>query len=769
MNPSDKLMPPFWETKRPRLFFTHSRIGQFRRRIKQEGIIQDAWQNLLKRADSLLDAEFVSEEYAEEGEGQHGNYGRPSSQVQGMGGMLGLAYHMTGDERYAQKLKEALLYYGNYRRWCGMQFTTWDPPWHSELNTARFCYGYALGYDCIYDFLSKEEKNEISDSMVRLGILPTLEDWILPEKRVHALDSMGHNWWSVCVAMAGLAALSLLGDKPQAEVWVSSVSDAFREWFYYKGNVLQNKPANFDRFGAFYESVGYANYALSEYLMYQLACSNMLLDVPIPDNGILDEAGDFFLHTSYPTSKSLLSLNFGDSGINSDGSRTIRMLLANGYHRDQFAWYLKQTDLGLGDPLALVYCEPESEIISPRDYPISAIYPDIGWGIMRSSWKNNATLLAVKSGFTWNHAHADAGSFIVFHGGKPLIIDSGACSYSRPEYTGYYCQSEAHNVMLFDGKGQSREDIPRGVKFPGSVYNLTDIGGLKYMFADATGPMAQHFSRNYRHFLWIDSAILVIDDVRAHSEGKFEWLLHYEGEAQIQDSDISLSNGSAKAVVCPLYPEKPLIIEKEGLKDHAPDEKANYFSLQTNEKSMDAKFIIAIIPLGKGKSKPHMERIQSSEVFGVRIRENGMVNDIYLNLRADGRRMHRNSNKSILGWETDAYLLATTRPEDSDENDPDSITRYFIACGSYLRRDGKVILDSLSKVYAALDRSKSTVRLDLHGQDLMKVKIGIGKKPRKLELNNLDADVSYDEKDKSMTIIVDEYFMDEFSIFPDMF
>lgn len=103
-----------------------------------------------------------------------------------------------------------------------------------------FCFGYAVGYDCIYDSLSEAERGSIAQSMIRLGILPTLNDWLLPGERIHALDSMGHNWWSVCVSMAGLAAMSLLGDEPQAEPWVQEVSDGFPEWFSFQGNVLQN-------------------------------------------------------------------------------------------------------------------------------------------------------------------------------------------------------------------------------------------------------------------------------------------------------------------------------------------------------------------------------------------------------------------------------------------------------------------------------------------------------------------------------------------------
>ena len=76
-----------------------------------------------------------------------------------------------------------------------------------------------------------------------------------------------------------------------------------------------------------------------------------------------------------------------------------------------------------------------------------------------------------------------------------------------------------------------------------------------------------------------------------------------------------------------------------------------------------------------------------------------MLTDVYLNLQADGRKMHRNSCNVIDGWETDAYIFAVTRPKGTEKADTDSVVRYFVACGSYLRRDGKVVLDSLSKVY----------------------------------------------------------------------
>ncbi|MGD8499669.1 MAG: heparinase II/III family protein [Phycisphaerales bacterium] len=458
---------PKWTISRPRLFFTPERIERFRTRIEEEEVFWQAWLKLRERADHLLNEPLVSKEYTESGRGQHGNYGRPSGQVVNMASTLGLAYRMTGEEKYAEKLRQALVHYGGLSRWAGDAKR--DPPWHSELNTARFCYAYAIGYDCIYDFLSQTDRKVIAQSMIKLGILPSLNDWILPHERIHALDSMGHNWWSVCVSMAGLAALSLLGDEPQAQEWARRVSDSFPEWFYYGGNVLQNKSPNFDAKGAFYESVSYANYALSEYLLFRLAYSNAYLSSKPPDIPLLHKAGDFFVHTCYPRSTSMLSVNFGDSSLRATGARTLRLLLANGYEAREYHWYISRTDPGLDDPIALVCCQTQAKTSVPEDLPTSVLYSDIGWAIMRSSWEDDATVMAVKSGFTWNHAHPDAGSFILFHAGKPLIIDSGNCSYSRPEYSAYYRQSKAHNMILFNGQGQNPEDCTRGdrgVKLP---------------------------------------------------------------------------------------------------------------------------------------------------------------------------------------------------------------------------------------------------------------------------------------------------------------
>lgn len=729
----------------PGLLFTKCRVDELRRRIEEDADFQREWQRVIERAESLLTEDFTSEKEADEPDTQHGNYRRPGTQITNMGLTLGLAYQVTGDERYAEKLRSALLYYSQYRKWYGKGILRFDPPWHSELNTARFCFGFAVGYDCVHDYLTEDDRKTVVDAVARLGILPTLEDWVLPEKRVHALDSMGHNWWIVCVAEAGLAALSIIDDDPRASGWVDSVVEAFPLWFEYKGERLLNKCPNFDDDGGFYESVLYANYALSEYLFFRLGFTNVVGKPEDGDIPLLARVGKYFLHTCYPTGSGILTVNFGDGDVRADAVPTVKMLLATGFTDRGLRAYIKKAGADMDELDLLYYDEVHGGSEELRLDETSVIYPAIGWATMRDSWEDDSTLVAVKSGFSWNHAHADAGSFVVFHGGVPLIIDSGTCAYSQPAYTEYYCQSPAHNVVLFDGQGQSPEDFDRGVKHPGAVDHLIDLCGLKCVQVDATGPMSRYLSRNYRHLLWFDDTILVIDEMRSHEPGTFQWLLHYDGEATVDGDRVAIQNGTASALVQNHHPGDLTLGFVEGLRDHKPDEKVSYLQWSTREPAREAKLITSITlsaERDRERDRPVITPIEGPEMVGVRVRGKSETTEVYLNLRSDGRKMHRNSCNVINGFETDAYLLALTWANTEETATSLSFSRWLVAGGSYLRKAGRVLYDSLSKAYVGLVRQNDELKISVSGQPMMKARILADWSPRAITFNGhvLDAD-----------------------------
>lgn len=627
-----------------------------------------------------------------------------------------LAYRVTGEKQYAEKVRAQLL------RDCRAP-AAGEPvkPWPWGLAGAHKCYDVALGYDCIYDFLSPEDRTTIRTALIARGIEPMLAEWVLGQTRTTALDAMGHNFWAACIALPGIAALAIMDEEPRAKEWLPKVVQATDEWFSYPGSVLDCKPANFDPAGGYYESVGYTSYGLSMYLTFRLAWRNATGDA-LPEKPILAKVGDFFLNACYPNDGELLSLNFGDSSLHAVGSQPLVLLWANGIRQPRHLWYLKLTEnstfregLRRDSPLGMVYFPTDEDFAAAPaqpDLPTAAIYPDMGWAMLRSSWDRNATLLGVKSGFTWNHAHADAGSFILCHRGQNLLIDSGNCWYVHPQYDDYYRQSRAHNVVLFNGEGQSPEDPWSGSKFPGSVQHLIDRGDLKYVLADATGPNARNFTRNYRHFLWLDDVIVILDDLKTYQPGQFEWLLHVDGEAKRSGLDLNVQLGAAKVSVRPLFPERfpegfvhdaperLKLLEKSGLKDHQEKTPVSYYALVPPGQTRVMKFVTAIL-LNPDRPPP-IERLETIDMIGLRLQQGERTTSVYMNLLADGRRRHRNANLTVDGWETDANLLVVT----ANGATP---SRFFVANGSYLRRDGEVRLDSLHKVFAVIENGQTTV------------------------------------------------------------
>jgi hypothetical protein len=268
------------------------------------------------------------------------------------------------------------------------------------------------------------------------------------------------------------------------------------------------------------------------------------------------------MHFAYPRTGILNSVNFGDSHSNVVGENTLLFLYALGNKDKNILWYLNHVVDGQhregnyrNTPIGFLYFPDTKTAPTVPDLAKSQLFPDFGWASFRTSWDKNATMLAVKSGHTWNHSHADANSFIIYHKGDVIIKDAGNCSYPNPEYGQYFFQSQAHNVVLFNGEGQSTNQQYEGSMLDGNLSNMMDAGNIKYILANGTGPTANNFIRNFRNFLWIDNVIYIIDDLKTYKQGKFEWLWHTEGYVKKNGIDMNVTNQNASVVVRPIYPE----------------------------------------------------------------------------------------------------------------------------------------------------------------------------------------------------------------------
>ena len=109
--------------------------------------------------------------------------------------MLSFMWRLTGDERYAERAKLELL------NICA--FSDWNPS--HFLDVAEMCVAVSVGYDWLYNWLDKESKNIISESLYKLGASYVVY------KRPSCMNRKD-NWNQVCNSGVTIAAIALAED-----------------------------------------------------------------------------------------------------------------------------------------------------------------------------------------------------------------------------------------------------------------------------------------------------------------------------------------------------------------------------------------------------------------------------------------------------------------------------------------------------------------------------------------------------------------------------
>lgn len=694
------------------LFATKSRVDLAKSRVANDTAMARYWNGLESRASQALKkTDLNNVEY------------------------VALAYRMTGKNEYAENLRKTLLQFEKTSTWGSAEMLARKPQWTSDLGQAYKCYLAAVAYNAVRGYLSSSDRSKIAQSLYRIGLKPAISDWIDPATRIHSLNSMGHNWWPACVGQGGMLALSLAEDLPEAKTAAQQVLKTLPQWFGFEGDVLQNKPRSFDDAGGMYESISYANYGIQEALLFLVAYKNMYPQAQLPQIPQLGKLSDFYFNVCYPSSSLLRCMNFGDGNSYVTGLGNMSLASYLGYPMPNLGWYASmmqdgtnREELYRNNPIGFLYTIYEKDTSIPL-LPTSHLWKSFGWATMRDSWQKDATMLAVKSGYTWNHAHADANSFILFHHGVDIIKDGGNCSYPLEQYRKYFFQSQAHNVVLFNDKGQSTEQQYHGALLQGKLQYMMDAGNMKYLLANGTGPMADKLIRNFRSFLWLDKVVLVIDDLESYESGTYEWLWHTNGKVWNNNGRLSVENGNASVDILPLYPALMVpsgfvhdyptylyIKEHQGPIDHHQDQTETYYGLNLPQPAKKVKGLTAIILKDSPKDKelPVFEKRQGEDWVGIRMTQGDQVTDVYLNQLADGTLMHSNSWIQADGWMTDAYIFAVTY---NKKDGAEKAQRIFVGYGSSLRRQQEVWFSSLNKLYYMQTEQQGKQQLLIDGAE----------------------------------------------------
>lgn len=357
---------------------------------------------------------------------------------------LGMAYRLTGDTRYAERLWRELENAAGYKDW---------NPYH-HLDVGEMCNAMGFGYDWIYDYLTPEQRKVLRDAIIRNGFDATMDDYLDRErKRSYRWyqDDPGDNWVFVCNGGATVAALAVCDEEDVDRAYLEDVFGyAFsRTYRAVRDMYLPD--------GSYAEGFTYWNYA-SDYLGFYLAA---LRSAAGTDYGLADyePVHKSAYYVKMMCANSFLSFNFGDAqetfmcpevmmwiGAVYDDPRITTMrkeIIERGLHvatAYDLVWYKPQPSVSLeGMPLGFGSVGGDNAAVR-AGFGENDLYAAIHFG------DNNAY-----------HHHADMGNFVIEWNHNRFFCDLGQDNYNVKCYHhAYRYRAEGHNTIVIN-PGEERD------------------------------------------------------------------------------------------------------------------------------------------------------------------------------------------------------------------------------------------------------------------------------------------------------------------------
>ena len=352
------------------------------------------------------------------------------------------AYRQTGEAIYLEHARREML--------AVAAFPDWNPS--HFLDVAEMTAGLALGYDWLYHDLPAAERAMIRQAIVDKGIAQA--------RHGHRTFGLTYNWGQVCIGGMVLGALAVQEDEPElaADLIAAAQRDAFTALGAYQPDGVYPEGPGYWCFGTTYEIL------LIAALRTCLGQDWGLLDAPG-----FKQSAQFYTQSIGPSGR---HFNFADS---SEGQELTSPIVYLARELQQPALLNPKRDMirrkqGLHEryaPLvALWWPVRENSTLPPLRFIGQGAQPVAIW---RSSWSDPDTLwFAIKGGGAHhNHAHMDAGSFVLDWGGVRWARDLGMQDYyslesqgidlwnmkqSSPRWMVFRQSSAAHNTLTVDGQ-----------------------------------------------------------------------------------------------------------------------------------------------------------------------------------------------------------------------------------------------------------------------------------------------------------------------------
>jgi hypothetical protein len=427
-----------------------------------------------------------------------------------------------------------------------------------DLAAGHLLYAIGWAYDLLWNELTPDERARIRASLERHARL-VYEHFAPGAKRSRFEFTQNHNF--IPTAGLGVAALALMGESPEAERWAAA---AYAH--HHRANQLLSPD------GYYYEGIEYWIFS-APWLVHFADAWEHATGESLWDLGPYRHWKTYLAHVILPNGQD--AFDFGDAwegpltrerrgeevarlypgGALQSNANLLYRIAAR--LRDPEAQAVADRSRALGhtsleEHWTLLWRDASLEAAPMSRLPLWHRFEDSGVVFFRTSWDADALAFAFKAGppegrraarrlalvpewrQSTGHSHPDAGSFIVWAGGRLIVGDTGYAG--RP-------QARHHNTVVVGGFGQGLEkehDVWEGMDRaalgrvrieeatlgPSSVRIVAEIA--------AAYPPAAGLSAFRREFSFdAPGRFSVRDRLQAAEAQPLEWYLHADRPFEI--------------------------------------------------------------------------------------------------------------------------------------------------------------------------------------------------------------------------------------------
>ena len=476
----------------------------------------------------------------------------------------GVLFQLLGDEKYAIFIKDMLFAYAKL-------FPTFDrhPVIRSYargkffwqcLNDSNWLVFTSQAYDCIYDWLSKEDTAYLNKNLFR-----PYADFLSVNNPKYFNRVHNHSTWgNVAVGMIGLVMddeelinRSLYGlDKKNVDLNEKDNDGGFIYDKDGKAGFLANVDSPFSPDGFYTEGPYYQRYAMYPFLIFAEALQNKKPELKIFEykNGVLIKAVNALLNLTDADGE-FFPLNDGQKGMSYFTPSLISAVDIAYYYGNQDPRLLSvakkqgavQLDAtGLKVALALKEGKEKPFVKESMELSDGANGDEGGIGILRFNNEEETLALVFKyAAQGLSHGHYDKLSFSLYENGDEVLQDYGLSRFVNVEQKnggGYLKENKtyakhtiAHNTIVQNETSHFNYDFATGSKYHPEKY-LFDISNPNFQIASAKEQNAYPGTEMHRTMIMVKDEdlqkpfIIDINKIQSNQKNQYDFPYHYFGQ-----------------------------------------------------------------------------------------------------------------------------------------------------------------------------------------------------------------------------------------------